>query len=359
MNHLITLDVETTGLPLRRNIHPAKDTTHNWNNARVIEICYIISDKETGDCVKEVCHIIRPHGEFDLSAESVKIHGITHEQVSKGVHITDVFTELNKDIAEFGVDLFVSHNIEFDCNALLSEIYRLPGNLHKGVLDILKCTERYCTMKNSRDILKLRPIRYGEYKYPKLEELCRYFEVHVNTGSLHSALYDSHMALNCYLKLKNLPIKTQSTSVPKPDVPMKSNIETKLVSKPQKDKKEAPIEIKLISEPRKDKKEAPIGTVAFGLFRKREFENTKQELTKNQKIDPVVTHPKIKYADVMRELGKRWRVLKVNKSEEYTSLYTEAESYKKDSPNQQETSTNPATAASPTRPQAQLPIPSL
>tara|TARA_B110000483_G_scaffold217291_1_gene269575 strand:- start:835 stop:1503 length:669 start_codon:yes stop_codon:yes gene_type:complete len=210
MEHILTFDIETTGIPSERNITPTADNTNIWDNARVIQLAYVIGDPITGVVVKESSHLILPSGTFHISPENSKIHGYSADQVLQGVEIQSVLSEMYADFSRFKVSKMVSHNIAFDYNVLLSEIMRcgMLGNASTmssfhfhDLLSAFSAMQKYCTMQNSCDITKLSPKRWGAYKYPKLVELCHHFNIPVESNSLHSALYDAKKAWECFLAL--------------------------------------------------------------------------------------------------------------------------------------------------------------
>ena len=70
--------------------------------------------------------------------------------LEKGIDINEVFTKLFNDL--INTDRLAAHNINFDVNIILSELYR---NNKNNIIDLLLSKSLYCTMINGKDIAKL------------------------------------------------------------------------------------------------------------------------------------------------------------------------------------------------------------
>ena len=183
----IVFDLETTGLPQRKYVHPYKTT--NFNTSRMIEIGYMIVNEITGETVKEVSRLVQHESKIGIN--NSHIHGITEEMVDdEGVKIHDVFDELYYDLKT--VDTLVSHNMDFDLTILLSEVYRrYPMYVH--LLAELYSKTLCCTVQMGKALMP-------NGKYPKLIELHQklFDEEWVQP---HRALEDAKVCAKCYLKL--------------------------------------------------------------------------------------------------------------------------------------------------------------
>ena len=114
-NNLMVLDTETTGFPSSRN----PQELDKFNNARLIELGYIIFDK-TGKDIKKYDDLIKPN---NFVITNTYVHGITHENaVKNGKNINQVLDQLTLDLKN--VDGIICHNISFDMAIILSEAYR-------------------------------------------------------------------------------------------------------------------------------------------------------------------------------------------------------------------------------------------
>jgi DNA polymerase-3 subunit alpha len=179
-------DIETAGFPKYRNSPPFK--TYSYDTARVIEIGYVVISP-TGETIKEVSHLIKYSDVIDIP--NSHIHGISNEMVNVyGISIYEMFDELIVDLQ--CVDTIVAHNLEFDHNVLLSEVYRNYKN-YKNLLGLLYSKELQCTMQIGK---KYMP----NLKYPKLVELnTLLFQEEWN--QTHRALDDALICAKCYVKL--------------------------------------------------------------------------------------------------------------------------------------------------------------
>ena len=105
--------------------------------------------------------IIKPDGWTMKGSE--RIHGISQERATNGgASIKDVLAEYKQDIDNHCCQL-VCHNVDFDKIVVQSELMRLQME----VTDV----STYCTMKEATNFCKLHPMKRGQYKWPKLEEL--------------------------------------------------------------------------------------------------------------------------------------------------------------------------------------------
>ena len=90
-------------------------------------------------------------------------------------------------------DVIVGHNVNFDVNTILCEMYRL--GLDTAMLESIK---RFCTMENSVDFCGFET-KLGN-RFPKLQEL--YTKLfHHPFDSPHDAYCDIKATVECYWKL--------------------------------------------------------------------------------------------------------------------------------------------------------------
>lgn len=182
----IVFDLETTGFPKYRNAKPFHFNL--YEDARIIEIGYVLLNPE-GEIIKRVDNFVK-HDEV-TSIDNSHIHGISIQMVEEhGVRMEDVFDALVIDLMT--VDTMVAHNIEFDYNVLLSEVYRKYKDF-KHLLGLLYSKDLHCTMKMGKKYMETG-------KYPKLTELHqKLFDTEwVQT---HRALDDVLTCAKCYNKL--------------------------------------------------------------------------------------------------------------------------------------------------------------
>jgi DNA polymerase-3 subunit alpha len=196
---VLVFDVETTGLPVRESLYkrmPDPKKFEFYNEARIVELAYKIFDSQDR-LVKAVSVLIKPEIEITNS----DIHGITTQMA------TEFGSRMDIALAHFLIDLdnvdsIVSHNMEFDKNLVLSEMWRLVSTGNNGYninyLDIETLTNKpsVCTMK-------LGQTKLNYTKYPKLIELFKTLCGNKTWKQDHRALDDVDKCAQCYFKLKN------------------------------------------------------------------------------------------------------------------------------------------------------------
>lgn len=183
----LVFDIETTGFPQRKNVHPYK--TSNYETSRMIELGYMIVNDITGETVKEVSHLIQHPNKVGIN--NSHIHGITEEMVLEdGETVHSVLDELYEDLKQ--VDTMVAHNMDFDFNILLSEVYRWYP-MYNHLLGELYNKKLVCTVQMGKSLMP-------NGKYPKLIELYQklFDEEWIQP---HRALEDCRVCSKCYLKL--------------------------------------------------------------------------------------------------------------------------------------------------------------
>ena len=190
--YIIVLDVETNGL---KGQYDAKADAYNLHLfPRIVQFSWGLYT-ETGEQVKVKDYIIKPNG-WGLKG-SEKNHGITYERaVAEGVDIEAVLAEYKHDI-ENCCSKLVCHNIDFDKEVVMSELYR--ANMKIEVPSMKIC----CTMKETADYCKLYPMRRGQYKWPKLEELYRKL-FGMEMENPHNSYYDVINCAKCYFQYQIL-----------------------------------------------------------------------------------------------------------------------------------------------------------
>ena len=193
---VLVFDTETSGLPTKRGYdkyYPYSELNH-YDTSRIVSICWKLYDNEK--IISSKYFIIKPKGfKIDNTSKACEINGITQEIADKdGILIEDVFVELHADL--YKSETIVAHNILFDQNILLSELHR---SKRQDLIQIFESKELYCTMNKSKDLLRI-PMKYGDYKSPKLIEL---YEFLFKTGfeGAHNAEADVDACAKCYFEL--------------------------------------------------------------------------------------------------------------------------------------------------------------
>ena len=175
----VVFDVETTGLPKRRN-RPFTDF-ENW--PYIVQISWLVYNEKLGEIESINDHIIKLPENQLIPEDSIKIHGITNEMMrEKGENILDVLMEFKKDISNSNV--LVAHNLDFDTSIISVELLR--NNLRNAIY--FYRGEKYCTMHATKKLFR---------RWPKLIELHRKFFKSTPTN-LHNSLIDVYVCFRCF-----------------------------------------------------------------------------------------------------------------------------------------------------------------
>jgi len=194
---VIVFDTETTGLPITKgfnNYYSYKDLD-KYNSSRLLSICWQVYDNTT--FISSNYFIIKPVDfTIDNKSKSCEINGITQEMaLEKGIDINEVFTKLFNDL--INTDRLVAHNINFDVNIILSELYR---NNKNNIIDLLLSKSLYCTMINGKNIAKIKFKNSNNIKLPKLVELYKHY-FNTEFENAHNAEVDVTACAKCYFKM--------------------------------------------------------------------------------------------------------------------------------------------------------------
>lgn len=142
--------------------------------------------------------------------ESTDITHLYDFFLNDGTHTLDFFKKFNTEFIKLnGIDVqFVLRKLADDlkhcsrivCHNTQFDIGKLKLYFEKFLIDYKFPTEVFCTMVQSRDIVKALG-KNGQIKNPKLGELCQFFDVNYNTNDAHDGLYDVDVTYKCYKKL--------------------------------------------------------------------------------------------------------------------------------------------------------------
>ena len=183
-------DVETTGLPKRRNAA----ITNNDNWPRIVQIAWLLfNDKK--EVVFKGNYYVKIDEPIPVAAQ--QIHGITNKKLkAEGKEPEFVFSEFYKAYKQ--AKYFVAHNIDFDLPIIQNELFRLDYNYKHDSLLI-------CTMKSTTDFCSIPKRGSNSYKYPTLSELAKtcFFRDNDNLSisNLHDAYTDIFLTAKCFYHL--------------------------------------------------------------------------------------------------------------------------------------------------------------
>ncbi|MDH3004668.1 MAG: 3'-5' exonuclease, partial [Candidatus Shikimatogenerans sp. JK-2022] len=112
------IDTETTGLPID-NIFKKKEI-YNW--PRLIQISWLMYNKN-GKLISNKNFYIKLNKKYIISLESIKKHGITPIYLKQhGININKILKIFIKVLKK--TKILIGHNISYDINILLSELFR-------------------------------------------------------------------------------------------------------------------------------------------------------------------------------------------------------------------------------------------
>jgi DNA polymerase III subunit epsilon len=176
-------DTETTGLVNHRAL--LKDQPYPVQLA-----CVLKEDAQ----VYAVCNLIVNAGE-PISSGAAKAHGITEADLeaygislAASVHIFLALVDR--------ADELVAHNIDFDYIIMQAATERITGG-DAEARKMLRAKKRTCTMLSAMDYCRL-PGRYGNYKWPTLQEAYMHFVDPLGFEGAHDALVDVNACIAVY-----------------------------------------------------------------------------------------------------------------------------------------------------------------
>ena len=191
----LIFDTETNGLPNCRcyGFYPLYTSLQDYNDARVVQVSYIITDILFNQKLEESDTIIKRD---NFKIENHRFHGITEEiSETDGIPFIEFAKQFGNSL-DF-VHTIVAHNINFDFNVLCSEFYRY------GLMDILEkfqSKNQMCTMKKYKPLVCARFKNSNDIKDPNLKELY-YYATGKTMENHHNSFYDT---LNLWEAIKIL-----------------------------------------------------------------------------------------------------------------------------------------------------------
>lgn len=194
-DYIMVIDVETNGFPDKIDTYSYYNymLTEKYDNSRIVQISWGLYNN-LGYIVKLEDHIIKPNG---FTINNSTYHKITNEIANeKGCDIKVVFKKLLVDLKKTSV--IVGHNLMFDENIILSELYRTKFKL---TIEEFKKKPKHCTCIGTIDLLKIE-LGNKKYKMPSLDELYYWcFKEHIENA--HNSKYDVINTANCYFYIRS------------------------------------------------------------------------------------------------------------------------------------------------------------
>jgi len=186
----IVIDTETTGLP-EKNSNPKNYNL--YNNSRLIEIGWYILN-ENYNLIEKNSFIIKLDY-ITENKECYKIHKIKTEDLKNGHDIIKILKKFNENLQK--CKLLIGHNINFDKNIILSEMYRF--NINVNFLLNIKLYDTMYVDKLPKFLSKNLP--YNK-KYIKLSELY-YLIFESEMINSHRVSGDIEATIKCFIMLHN------------------------------------------------------------------------------------------------------------------------------------------------------------
>ena len=175
MRKIIVFDLETNGI---------KDCSVLSISAIKLEVD--IENLNVSEIERFDRYYYRNPGE-KINFGAIRVNGLTDENISilrKDRNYSKYFEE-DYDFEDFcnGVKHFVAHNISFD-----SQFLNIPY------------MRKFCTMNENVENLKIEG-KYGNYKWPKLNETAKYYGIEVDELSTHRSDYDTYLCKEIFVKM--------------------------------------------------------------------------------------------------------------------------------------------------------------
>ena len=175
MRKIIVFDLETNGI---------KDCSVLSISAIKLEVD--IENLNVREIERFDIYYYRNPGE-KINFGAIRVNGLTDENISilrKDRNYSKYFEE-DYDFEDFcnGVKHFVAHNISFD-----SQFLNIPY------------MRKFCTMNENVENLKIEG-KYGNYKWPKLNETAKYYGIEVDELSTHRSDYDTYLCKEIFVKM--------------------------------------------------------------------------------------------------------------------------------------------------------------
>lgn len=194
-NLLCFYDTETTGLPLFKQ--PSTDPSQ----PHLVDVAALLYDAE-GNLVDSFEAIIKPDG-WVIPEQAASVHGITTEMANDlGIPESEALEGFMAIHEKAGIR--VAHNQAFDDRIMRIALLRF---MNEEAADAYRGAAGFCTMKASRDIVKIPPtdrmVRAGfkHYKNPTLAEAYKFFTGNELEGA-HRAKADAEGCARVYFALE-------------------------------------------------------------------------------------------------------------------------------------------------------------
>ena len=209
---IVFIDLETSGLPGKDERNPWKiphyrDLT-KYNSCRIVQICAMLCDAKNLTPLETKTAYIQAN-DFDISEESLLVHGITKEQtLEQGQEFVQCMQEVMYPLFS-RASYVAAHNAAFDVNVLKSELVR--NHCDDMLRHMEKKMKAVCTMKSTKHIVGAKNPK-GRLKNPTLKELYRFATgEEMEETEHHDAVYDvinMHQSVKILVERNGLELYT-------------------------------------------------------------------------------------------------------------------------------------------------------
>ncbi len=213
-NYRLTIDSETTGLPIKKGDSYAdyKECIY-YDTSRIVQLSWICT--YGNKIILSRNYIVKIK---NIEIKNSHIHGITNQKCeTEGIELQIILDQLNIDLTD--VKMIIGYNLEFDLNVIKSEIYRLQiENKGDQNEDLIKKIESIQISKienkgdqnedlikklesiQSFDVMHFALIKYELPKFIKLTELYKKL-LESDFENPHNSLNDVIATFKCFLKM--------------------------------------------------------------------------------------------------------------------------------------------------------------
>lgn len=186
---ILFFDTETTG---KLDFRAPPEANHQ---PRLVQLACLLTD-DAGKELSSINIVVKPNG-FEIPVSATAIHGYTTQAATDlGLDLSTVLFLLN-DLRQ-KPHVVVAHNIDFDLKIVEGELRRGDFDCEDGIFGDARI---FCTMKSMTPVCKL-PGKYGDYKWPKLQEAYKH-AFGVEFDGAHDALADVRACAKVYFWLKD------------------------------------------------------------------------------------------------------------------------------------------------------------
>lgn len=186
-------DTETDGLP--KDYKAPSTKVSNW--PRVIQLAWAVYSSDAS-LVHSASYLIKQQKPIPESVTN--IHGITDQAVKDYGAERVIALRMFERVCKLPrMKFLIAHNISFDYPILSAEYHRYTTDIPYQHL------AKICTMKSSTDFCRIPNVKFGGYKWPKLEELHRKL-FGTTITSAHNAMIDVLATASCFFELRRLEV---------------------------------------------------------------------------------------------------------------------------------------------------------